>query len=138
MDLHRKTIVNHIVIAFGIIIAGFIILGFFKTIRLVNSWGSDPAAPRCSECITVDHNNTQRVLKSGVEIVIELPSNRYPVENLVVISDPAEIIEIYDAKARKTGNWARTLNLVAPGTAEIIVSSANSAIPDYKLNLTIE
>jgi hypothetical protein len=138
MDIVRKSWVNHIIVAAGILIAGFIILGFFKTIRIVTYLTADPASPSCSECITLNHNNTQRVVKSGVEMIVELPSREYDPENLVISSEPVEIVEIYPAEAHVRKNWARRINFIAPGTAEITVTSSRQGGSDFRAIFTIQ
>ncbi|MBX4198355.1 hypothetical protein KW782_03415 [Candidatus Parcubacteria bacterium] len=138
MDLSRKTWVNHIIIAGGIIVAGCIVFGYIKTMRRL----TDPALLQgtevCRTCITLDHNLGKRVVKSGTEVVLELPQSLYPVNELVVITYPADIVELSTVVPKIEGNWARKIELLEPGSAEIIVRSSNSNISDFYHALTIE
>jgi hypothetical protein len=135
MDLNRRTWVSHIIIASGILLAGFIIVGYVKTMHL---FLSPPARWRghCDTCITLDDNNTRHVVRFGVDLVLELPAGRYPVEHVGLISKPPEIVELYaNATPRAVGNWARTLHFVATGTTDIIVPSSERQIPDFHVTV---
>jgi hypothetical protein len=138
MDIVRKSWVNHLIVAVGILIAGFIVLGFFKTIRIVSYLTANPEAPQCTQCITLNHNNTQRVVKSGIEMIVELPSKEYDPVNMIIVSDPAEIVEVYPAEAHVRKNWARRLNFIAPGTAEVLVENSREGGTDFRAVLTIQ
>jgi hypothetical protein len=139
MDITRKSWVNHIIIAGGIIVAGFIIIGFFNTIRIFTTPTSSEIQATCTDCIFLDDNNSQRVVRSGGEIIMELPARDYPVEDLELITYPPEIVLVTQStKSSVTRNWARVLQLRAPGTAEIIVPSAKSTLPDFHISLIIE
>jgi hypothetical protein len=142
MEISHKPWVTHIIVAGGIIVAGFIIIGFFNVTRFFVVHDKKPEQPRCTNCITLDHNNTQRVVRSGIELTLELPEATFAPEDIVIISNPPEIIEIYTAEPREAGNWARTLNLIATGTAELIVpSTLNDSLEpqkDFHISLTIQ
>jgi hypothetical protein len=116
----------------------FIVLGFFKTIHVVTFLTADPAIPQCSTCITLKYNNTQRVIKSGVEMIVELPNADYDPEDLTIISNPNEIVEVYPAESHLKKTWARKLNFIAPGTVEIVVKSRRSTISDFRAIFTIQ
>lgn len=156
MDFLKKSFANHLIIAGGIIVAGFIILGFFKTIRLINSWetgrparvSSPPSTPTpsqtplppdgCATCFGIEHNNTELVVKSGQVLILELPRDQYAIENLLVISEPADIVEKIEMQASRSDHWAKEFKFNAPGIADIIVPSNDPAVSDFRLSFVIE
>lgn len=139
MDINRKSWVSHIIVASGIIVAGFIIIGFFKTIRIFTSPSASEYQATCTECIFLDDNKSQRVVRSGGEIIMELPAQDYRVENLEITTFPSEIVSIAQtSKASVTRNWARVLQVRAPGTAEIVVLSERGSLHDFRISLIIE
>ncbi len=146
IDLHDKDWVNHVVVAFGIIIGIFILIGLIKSIKdyfttpeLPARIATTTASTNCKTCFNQQTNNVSRTIKVNEQFIIELPESLYPQANLLVIANPQEIIHKGSGVTPAiAGDWAVSFVGTAPGKAEVIVKSAFATASDYHISLTIE
>ncbi len=139
VDTHEKDWVNHIIVASGIIVAIFIIIGFINSIRSFYGGESTKNLKPCEQCLTIEDNNLEASVELGSEFTLRLPEEDYPLNNVVVVEVPSGTVErMGEQTSGRKGDWAITFRAVQPGKADIIIKSRDTSEPDYHLIFYIE
>jgi hypothetical protein len=139
-DFHQKDWVNHIIIAFGVLIGIWIFFGMLSQIRYFTKSGSQSnEISKCNNCITLQDNNYQQTLPVGSEFVVELPQASYPQENVSILQNPANSIQNLGTRSARTrGHWAVGLRAIQKGYIDIVVKSSDPTTPDFHTVVVIE
>ncbi len=141
VELQEKEWVNHIIIASGIIVAIFIIVGFVSQIRYFtdenSSVGNEETS--CKNCLSEDDNNYQQTVQAPSEIILELSSAFYDENSIEVLENPVGSFQKNGSVAAQgQGRWAVKFQTIRPGYVDIKVKSIESTVSDYHTVLVIE
>ncbi|MBA3550851.1 hypothetical protein H0W32_01430, partial [Patescibacteria group bacterium] len=79
VEFQEKEWVNHIIVASGIIIGVFIIIGFISQIQYFTDETPSTSVNEevCGNCLSEDDNNYQQTVGAFSEVILELSSTIY-------------------------------------------------------------
>ncbi len=141
VEFQEKEWVNHIIVASGIIVGFFIIVGFISQIQYFTD--ETPSSPNnevvCRNCLSEDDNNYQQTLGASSEVILELSSTIYDEQSVEILENPVGAFQkIGRVSASRNGRWALKFQTLRPGYVDIKVKSTDPAVSDYHTVLVIE
>jgi hypothetical protein len=143
LEVHNKDWLNHAIIAVGIIVAIFIVVGMISNIHEIRDAKNPPITQEiksdCIYCLNTTDNNTQSTVELGTEFTLELPEATYSKDNVLFVENPTGALRKTGFSVSNVpGMWRLHLKAVSKGTTDISIVSNTPSQPDFHTVFIIE